>query len=203
MIHLLTKNTLPHLICHQFIPGFTFLVLGILLTYKTISPIRTALSIILIFLYSYFIHKLFHHLPKPINIHMFIHHNHKNENNSFVKYTNLFIECLMNIFFFVLFYYIQQGLSNHFVPNIIIFYYGFVYTTIHIINYSIFHCSKAHVIHHKTGANINKTCNYGPDVLDHLFKTNYDEKIENYNHILLNIIFAFFASYYVFKPTIV
>lgn len=202
MIHLLTKDMLPGLICYQFIPNFTIIILGILLTYKTISPIHIFLAIILLFFYSYFIHKLFHYFPKEINIHMMIHHNHNNENNSFVKYTSLFIECLMNIFFFVLFYYLQQGLSSHFVPNIIIFYYGFIYTTTHIVNYSIFHCSKAHIIHHKTGNNINKTCNFGPDLLDHLFLTNYDKKIENYNHILLNIIFAFFTSYYVFKPTI-
>jgi hypothetical protein len=202
MIHLLTKNMLPILICYQFIPNFAIIILGIILTYKTVSPIRVTLSIMLLVFYSYFIHKLFHYLPKSINIHMMIHHNHKNKNNSFVKFTGLFIECLMNIFFFVIFYYLQQILSSHFVPNIIIFYYGFIYTTIHIINYSIFHCSKAHVIHHKTGSNVNKTYNYGPDLLDHLFKTNYDEKIENYNHILLNIIFAFFASYFVFNPTI-
>jgi hypothetical protein len=89
------------------------------------------------------------------------------------------------------------------VPEIIIFYYGFLYTTVHIINYSIFHTANEHVLHHDTtDDNTVKTCNYGPDLMDKIFETNYSNKFENYNHIIPNIMMSFLITYYFYKPTL-
>jgi hypothetical protein len=104
----------------------------------------------------------------------------------------------MNTLMFVCLYIIQNILDFHLVPDIIIFYYGFFYVTVHNINYTIFHASESHVIHHSTID--NKTYNYGPDVLDHLFNTAYTNDFENYNHILPNILVAFLVTYYIYKP---
>jgi len=197
MTHLLKKDILPEILHNQFIPNFIAFGMGILLTYKTTSPLRTALSIFILYVYSYFIHRLFHLFPKQINIHMSFHHDHDETQTLLKKYANLFIECATNALFFVLFYYIQWGLSIDYVPTIIIFYYGFIYTSIHIVNYSLFHTANSHVEHHE-----NKVCNYGPDILDHLFSTNCNQTIEYYNHIIPNTFASFIVTYLIFRPNI-
>ena len=153
---------------------------------------------------SYFIHKLLHYLPNIINLHLNAHHNSDENPNILYKFLNLSIELFTNIMFFVIFYFIQKILKINFVPEIVIFYYGFIYVSIHIINYSIFHVSKTHVLLHETASKIekNKTCNYGPDLADHAFKTNCNNNVENYNHILPNILMAFLLPYYFYKPQI-
>lgn len=203
MLHLLQKNYLPMFFRNQFIPNFTVFILGLLLTYKKYSPIVVGISIIILYFYSYFIHILFHNFPEIINIHVNRHHNYEENKNIISRAFNLFIEFLTNILFFVIFYYFQKLLGIHFVPEIIIFYYGFIYVTVHNINYSIFHAAEQHVLHHKTTDDTKiKTCNYGPDLVDHIFNTNCNTKFENYNHIIPNTLMSFLITYYFFKPTL-
>ena len=80
-------------------------------------------------------------------------------------------------------------------------YYGFIYVSVHIINYSLFHASPEHVIHHNS-SNSSKIYNFGPDLIDHIFYTNYSNTFENYNHIIPNILMAFLVTYYFYKPNI-
>jgi len=201
-LYILSKKKLPLIINHHFLSLFIVFILATVLTYKTFPPIQIWVSLILLYYYSYIIHIFFHYLPENINMHVIFHHLNDENNSIFIKFFNLYIECLSNILIFVMFYFVQKIYYINFVPAIIIFYYGFIYTTIHIINYSLFHCSKAHVLHHEYAGDIKKSCNYGLDIMDQIFLTTCDNTIEDQNHILLNILFAFFASYYVFKPSI-
>ena len=202
MFDLIFKNKLPNFFRNQFIPNLTVFILGILLTYKKYSPFLAGMSIMILFFYSYFIHKAFHYFPDIINVHLNLHHNHSDNLKIVKKYINLFIELISNILFFVIFYYSQKILSINVVPEILIFYYGFIYVTVHIINYSIFHCSKTHVLHHKSSdiEDKSKTCNYGPDLVDHIFQTNCNNTIEDYNHIVPNTFMSFLVTYYFYKP---
>ena len=203
MLDLLNKKYLPDFFNSQFIPNFFVLILGILLTYKKYSPFLIGISIFILYVYSYFIHVLFHNLPEIINMHVNLHHNYEENKNIGKRIFNLLIEIGTNILFFVIFYYLQKLLHINFVPEIIIFYYGFLYTTVHIINYSIFHTANEHVLHHDTtDDNTVKTCNYGPDLMDKIFETNYSNKFENYNHIIPNIMMSFLITYYFYKPTL-
>ena len=204
MIHLIQKTHLPDFLNKQFIPNFVFFVFAFLLTHKKYSPISVVFAISIIFVYSYFIHIAFHNLPNIINIHINQHHNNEINKNIINRILNLLLEFVTNIFFFVLFYYFQNLLNIHLVPNIIIFYYGFVYVTVHNINYSIYHTAEQHVLHHKTTDNADvKTYNYGPDLADHIFNTNYyKNKFENYTHIIPNILLSFLITYYLYKPVL-
>jgi hypothetical protein len=69
---------------------------------------------------------------------------------------------------------------------IVIFYYLF-YTTIHNINYTIFHVNNVHEIHHREFVK-----NMGPDICDIIFCTKYkpEEGLENTDHYIPNIIFC-------------
>ena len=202
MLHILSKKNLPLIMQNHFFPIFIVFILATVLTYKKFSPIQIWLSIILLYFYSYFVHIFFHYLPTNINLHVIFHHNNDKKKSAFIRYFNLYIECLSNISIFIAFYYLQRLCNIKFVPAIIIFYYAIFYTTIHIINYSLFHCSKAHSLHHQHAGDIKKSCNYGPDIIDQIFLTSCNNTFEDQNHILLNILFAFLISYYVFKPTI-
>jgi len=204
MLHLFYKDRLPSIFSNQFIPNFITYIFAVILTYKKYSPIMTSIYILILYFYSYFIHKFLHYLPNIINLHLNDHHNSIQNQNILYNFLNLSLELVTNILFFVVFYYAQKILQIKFVPEILIFYYGFIYVSVHIINYSIFHASKTHVLHHESSDKIDKskTRNYGPDLADHVFKTNYDNKIENYNHILPNILMAFLFTYYFYKPKI-
>jgi sterol desaturase/sphingolipid hydroxylase (fatty acid hydroxylase superfamily) len=194
MIDLLNKNLLPNYFYNQFIPSMMVVVFAILLCYKKYSPLYIILCINFLFIYSYLIHRLFHNLPKPLNIH--IDYHHKIVENNYKKYFNLIIELIANIMFFMLLYLIQHFTNIYLIPNILIFYYGFIYVSVHIINYSILHVSEEHVIHHKTSNEDSRiTYNYGPDLIDHIFSSNYSREFENYNHIIPNVLIAFLMSY--------
>lgn len=83
--------------------------------------------------------------------------------------------------FLIVFYIIQQ--MNLYVIAL----WGFMYATIHNINYVLFP-SNTHILHH-----VNKTTNYGIDIWDILFNTKFDgdmsiDKLENINHYAINTI---------------
>ena len=202
MIHLIKKQHFPNFLYNQFIPILFYFILAILLTYKKYNPLNTWLSILILYFYSYFIHIAFHNFPDMINIHINHHHNREENKNIINKIINLVLELFTDIMFFVIFYYLQKLLNVNFVPNILIFYYGFIYVTTHIVNYSIFHAAKEHISHHKsTDENKESACNYGPDFIDHLFNTKCDKNtFENYNHIIPNILISFLLTYYLYKP---
>jgi len=198
MSHLITKTHLPLFLNNQFIPMFTVYVFGCLLTTNSkTSPIMVSFSLSLLFLYSYFIHVGFHNLPNTMNIHLTHHHNNHDEHNksSLCRVTGWMLEFTTNVLFFALFYWFQILVNVHVVPDVLIFYYGFIYVTIHNINYSLFHSATEHVLHHTTTDSTSTTCNYGPDLVDHLFRTKYNNKtFENYNHITPNILVSFLVT---------
>jgi hypothetical protein len=194
-----TKCNLSNFFYFQFSVLYLIYIFALILTYKTYSPIAASISMTIIFYYSYFIHILFHNLPDKFNVHLF-HHNHT-EIDKF-KIINFVIELITNIMFFVGFYFLQKLINITFVPNILIFYYAFLYTSIHMVNYSIFNLGENHYHHHFSLDKNKNVCNYGPDVLDHLFNTNYNNNYENYNHIIPNVLLSFLTAYYIYKPEI-
>ena len=70
--------------------------------------------------------------------------------------------------------------------------YYLIYTTVHNVNYSIFHVNNVHENHHR----IFKK-NMGPDICDIAFGTKHDveHSIENTDHYLPNIAGAFVVVY--------
>jgi len=204
MLHLIQKSHLPDFFNKQFIPIFCLFTLSCLLTYKKYSPFYTGISIIILFVYSYFIHIAFHNFPDIINIHVNHHHNAEENKNIINRILNFLLETVTNIIFFLIFYYFQKIMNINLVPDILIFYYAFIYVTVHNINYSIYHTAEQHVLHHKTTDNADvKTYNYGPDLADHIFNTNYyKNKFENYTHIIPNILLSFLITYYLYKPVL-
>jgi len=184
------KEKFPNFFGYHFIELFIIFVLSLLLTMKT-NPFITMLCIYLLVFYSYFIHFVIHKIPKEYNIHTLFHHS----KNPFDFWLNLCIELVINIMFFVSFYYFKVLFKLNFIPNILIVYYGIIYVSVHIINYSIFHLGKNHREHH---LETNQKCNFGPDSLDHLLNTNCNSNYENLIHMLPNILIAFIITKYIY-----
>jgi hypothetical protein len=137
----------------------------------------------LTFLFTLFASHLFHyscHLALYTNsVHLY-HHTH---NNYLSHLSQMILE-----FFSILFFIFSKHLFNwSFLNEWIIFFYYFFYTTVHNVNYSIFHVNKVHENHHKL-----LLLNLGPDICDILFQTKFDlpDGIENTDHYLWNIVFG-------------
>ena len=93
-----------------------------------------------------------------------IHH----KNKKITKIINLTIECLTNASFFYIVIFISKFYRISIFPNMLILYYGIIYVSVHIINFSLFG-NDAHKKHHNE--KYNKYYNYGPDSIDHIMNT--------------------------------
>jgi hypothetical protein len=203
MIDILNKRNLNNYFKHHFLGYFIFFIFGVLLA-RDKSPLITLLSVMIIAFYVYLIHVLFHNIPKSLNPHLLFHHdNHSERHDSWYEYINIWInfivETIINIMFFVTFYFFKESLGLKFIENIIIFYFGLVYTSTHMINYSLFHTGGAHRLHHTTK---NKTCNYGPDIIDKIMNTSCTNNYEDLNHIIPNCVVSYFITCGIFKKNV-
>lgn len=180
----------------QFVEYLIFFVFGILLAKHTF-PLVTVAILFVMSMYVYFIHRIAHNIPEKLNVHTLFHHSKLAETSYAFNFT---VETVVNIMFFVVFYWIKNFFRLNFIENSLIVYFCIVYTSVHMINYSVFHAGFNHAKHH--GANDN-VCNYGPDIMDHIFQTNCDNKLENMRHIIINVLIAYFITSGIFKIPIV
>jgi hypothetical protein len=187
------QNIIKYFTFH-FLPYFIFFIFALLVS-RDSPPFITLINAMTIAFYVYFIHVLFHNIPKQINPHLLYHHGEEAETKIQAIFNSL-IETVVNIIFFVIFYFIKQLLHVNFIPDSLIFYFGFVYTTTHIINYSLFHLGKNHRNHHTSNNNV---CNYGPDVIDKLMGTSCNKNYEDLNHIIANSVIGYFVTCGLYK----
>ena len=185
------KKDMKHFLRNQFLTGMTLIVVGVYLVRKDVSPIHSFLAIFGLYYYSYFIHRAYHYIPESINPHM-IHH----KNKDIARIINLMIECLTDMSFFAVLYLFQNLIGYQVFPNILILYYGIVYVSIHIINFSVFG-NENHEKHHNEKD--KKYCNYGPDPIDHIMNTNCDNNWEDMTHHLPNILVSYLICNYLYN----
>ena len=182
------KGDIKNLLSKQFFVGFTYFVLALFLVPKNISPLYTLFCIFFMQFYSYIIHVLFHIIPYVRETHL-VHH----EGKIISKELDLIYETLLNIFFFGLLYFFQELTNIKIVPKILIIYIGLVYTSGHIINYSIFKVNDIHEKHHLKEDNIYKY-NFGPDIIDHIMGTSYNNEYEDLRHVYPNLLLSYFFT---------
>lgn len=126
---------------------------------------------------------LFHyacHIGKYTNsVHLY-HHNHNN-------YLSHFSQMILEFFSILFFIFSKHTFGWSFLNESVIFFFYLFYTTVHNVNYSIFHVNNVHENHHKL-----QLLNLGPDICDILFQTKFDlpNSIENTDHYILNIFFV-------------
>tara|TARA_B100001057_G_C22811380_1_gene935557 strand:+ start:1152 stop:1784 length:633 start_codon:yes stop_codon:yes gene_type:complete len=170
----------------QLLPSVVLIVVGAYLVRDTVAPIRASICIMALYTYSYFAHRIVHHFPKPINLH-FGHHIP----NGLPYGINLFIECIADSLFFFVPWALQKHFNLVIIPPLLIFYYGLIYVSVHIVNYSLVG-NEIHEKHHASP--MDNASNFGPDTLDHLLNTSHDGSWEDLDHNLPNVVFSYFVS---------
>lgn len=146
-------------------------MIGLFLTYFIITAISH--------LFHYLCHfKMFY----PNNICHIYHHENNNFYSHFIQIVLEFVSLLSLIF-------IKQIIGLDFISVWIILFFYIFYTTVHNINYSVFHVNDTHETHHKVYVK-----NLGPDIMDILFGTK-EGNIENTDHYIINAVVAFVIIY--------
>lgn len=161
-----------------------FIVLFIL---SNNNYIVCVITFIFFSLLSHLVHYLYHcEIFYPLIITHVYHHENSNFFSSFIQ---LVLEFVISCFTLFIKYFFNRNIF--FNEWIIIFFYIF-YTSLHNINYSIFHVNNLHKIHHKI---MDK--NFGPDMCDIIFNTKFDivNSIENTDHYIINILLIFILVY--------
>jgi len=149
--------------------------------------------------WAYGIHRLHHSIPSTgifyyLNPHMSIHHSHV---KILPRWLELTVETLHNSVWFFLLYLLQEVTDLHLVPNSIILMAMLVYSTVHVINYTMFGSEK-HKEQHR-----NPDVNYGPDFLDHVFGSNSTEEFEDMSHFIPNSILSALAIRYMIDQSLI
>jgi len=167
-----------------------------ILQYDTYSTLHILTSSLYLWMGVYFVHRIIHYLPFDtciyyINLHLRLHHERK----GFVsRAVELFIETTQQLIWFFIYAIAHYMLNIHIVSNAAVLFMAILYTSTHIINYSLLGSeitgSYKHEGHHK-----NSNVNYSPDFMDHIFGTNSDSTLENMSHTIPNIIGSFLIVY--------
>jgi sterol desaturase/sphingolipid hydroxylase (fatty acid hydroxylase superfamily) len=184
----------PPIRWEEFLTAYSpFLLLWIItvvpLALPTFSLLSAIAQAVFLFLWSYWAHRanhnIFVHFPFNIlNPHISVHHNHEIE---MPRWLSLLIESAEN--FKLLFYLeiIQRLLGIQIFSTTAILATAFLYTIVHIFDYSI-HGNQYHSRHHEMSF-----CNYDPELLDTLFGTRCDPKLPYRNLPYSWILYAIIA----------
>ncbi len=150
----------------------------------SIGIIQYILSIFLLYIGHVIAHmEIFY----PMNYGHAYHHNTVNLLSSIMQVQ---IEVVSMIVLYVLIFFSFGNILDKHVALM----FGIFYTTVHNINYSIFHVNNIHEKHHN-----DITYNYGPDIMDILMGTKYEPEtnLENTDHYIPNIIVGTLIALYV------
>ena len=133
-------------------------------------------------LFSYYIHKETHAVRNFLTI---AHHYHHEHNNFISHFIQILLEFQAGCGLNMLLHYLFDG--RFFNTWAMMFSYLF-YTSVHNINYSIYHVNHIHELHHTY-----QDTNMGPDICDIIGGTKNEnmpanEYIENTDHYIFNII---------------
>jgi len=115
-----------------------------------------------------------------------ISHHYHHENNNWFSHG---IQILMEMQFGLLLPILNEFLMENILDKWVIILLYIFYTSVHNINYSLFHVNRIHELHHD-----NIFTNIGPDICDVMFDTKNqdnvcdDDYLEDTGHYILNII---------------
>ena len=146
--------------------------------------IRAIITGVVLYFWAYFIHIVAHNVFPMTWFHGF-HHDPKINKTWYAE----LMETFVNIFgsgglsLAIINIAVSKIIGKSYLDNYVLLFTTFLYTSFHMINYHILKVP-THVKHHE---NVNS--NFGPDIMDILFKTKQDgDYIENMNHGIYNTL---------------
>ena len=115
-----------------------------------------------------------------------ISHHYHHENNNWFSHG---IQILLELQFGLLLPIINEVFFDNILDKWVIILLYIFYTSVHNINYSLFHVNSTHELHHN-----NIFTNMGPDICDVMFQTKNQDNVdsedylEDTSHYILNIV---------------
>lgn len=179
-----TKITLLNSIIENWATWVITFISIYLITANVFKGFATYILLTFLVYFSHIINHLF------VNVFTSLHQYHHINDNFFSHFIQVVIELAL---FPVLFYIIYYIFGTIFIDGWIIFFATLVYSTVHNINYGLFHVNNVHSLHHN-----NVFTNMGPDVCDVIFgtKNKQNSTVENTNHYIPNIIIITILTLY-------
>lgn len=167
--------------------SLAFLVIwigGMLLKSPDTHWLQVTFGLFFMHAWVYFVHRGVHLIPKwgPLewfNTHMFFHHQ---EEKPLHRSLELLFEFFTDTGMNTLIIPVQMLLGITLVPLPCVILFTLAYTSIHIVNYSMFG-SVFHKRHHLTMVK-----NFAPDAMDHLVGSNYNDEFEDLVPFSLNVV---------------
>jgi len=177
---------------NYFPATFFILICSILVSYPDRNLIQITLGISFMYFWIYFVHRSLHMLPRDgligsLNTHWLYHHQPEKLLDRRIE---LCFEAVTDIGMNYSLLVVQWVTGVWFVPFSVVLMFGLIYTSVHIVNYSIIG-SKTHKKHH-----MNVDTNYGPDPVDHIYGTNHDDTFEDMLPFTINAAFSCAFIYY-------
>ena len=154
------------------------------------NVLKGIIDVILLMMFVHIIHYMSHiKTTYPTNI---IHLYHHSGHNFLTQFSQIILELFCGGLMFII---INTLNIDFIIDKWLVMYIFIFYVIVHDFNYSILHVNKTHEIHHH-----NQLTNIGPDVIDIIFGTKYDNNdIENTDHyiipILISTIIVYFTRY--------
>lgn len=172
-----------------------FIMDSILMNYKSwlvlficlywIQPANWMITFMSFFAMMFFSH-IFHYMchwkySYPYNIVHLYHHSSSHMFSHVIQQLLEFVSILSML-------YMKKIIGMNFINDWVIGFFYLFYTSIHNVNYSIFHVNHVHEIHHQVFLQ-----NLGPDICDLILGTKYcpEEGVENTDHYIPNILICF------------
>ena len=172
-------------------PTIVFMwVCSLLLVYPERGLINVTCGIVTMYFWAYFIHRSLHIIPSWMSTHMEFHHAAADA-KPLPRWLELVFETVTDLGMNLPLIFLQWLAGYQFVHPLIVVFYTLTYMSTHIINYSMFG-SQTHRLHH---TELNK--NFGPDTIDHIIGSNYDDSFEDMTPILFNSAAAFVIVGYI------
>jgi sterol desaturase/sphingolipid hydroxylase (fatty acid hydroxylase superfamily) len=160
------------------------------LAYPERGLINATFGIVFMYFWVYFVHRSLHLLPNWATTHMSFHHAAADA-KPLPRWLELVFETATDAGMNLALLVVQWVAGYQLVHPLIVVFFTLTYMSAHIINYSI--CgSETHRIHH---TELNK--NFGPDTVDHIVGTNFDESFEDMTPIMFNAACSFVIIGYI------
>jgi len=185
---LVDRKALGRLAEHgHFLMGAVFTWFCYLLTHP-IDPLYLLSGVVCMPMWLYWSHRALHLIPLgswsllPV-FHIWGHHGNPKPIQD--RTLELIAETVWEVFFWIVLpIWIQRATGFHFMPVSIVLLGALMWISIHIVNYSIIG-TETHSRHHR-----DVRINYGPDILDHMFGTNYDHTHEDTTYYVFNAMWS-------------
>jgi sterol desaturase/sphingolipid hydroxylase (fatty acid hydroxylase superfamily) len=156
--------------------------LAVLLEYPRMHVLMIGAQIILLNVYSYWVHRITHALPDWLSLHLYSHHD---KSLGLPRWADLLLEFTQDMAWFAGLWALLRLAKVSFMSSKLLWFIAIWYSSVHVVNLSLFK-NEYHKLHH-----MKRTVNFGPPYMDQLFGTYEGKGCHDTNPSVLNGLVAY------------